>query len=187
MIKHVKRSTVLLFIFAIVFTTGLVTFAISSLFSHLGAQKSGAVKNEFIEFADHKFFPVTEEKIRPGDTLTCDTVLTLDSSKDMWVFIFITEPIYSSSALYTFTPGSDWTLLGESTGEQYKAVYRFNEPVAGNGTTTALTSGLTMVDMSRVDYGELEDINVEMDAFAVGTEDTDAESAWNAIKSECGF
>lgn len=66
-------------------------------------------------------------------------------------------------------------------------MYLYSEALAPEGSTSALGSTVTMKEISRADYGSLEDINISITAYAVGTDDEEMENAWKDIKAHFGL
>jgi len=118
----------------------------------------------------------------PGGQFAAEPVVTNDATKDMYVFVTVETPVVDNASIYDYTVGEGWELV-ESTAE--KAVYAYAN--AGEMTTlsidestTALTTQMTMKDISNSAFVELDDINVKITGYGIGTEDasTVPSEAW---------
>lgn len=115
-------------------------------------------------------------------------MISSNATVDMFVFIRVEMPSYSSGGLYSLDMNSGWECIeaGE-TGDKYIAVYRYDDVVAPGASTTALGSSLTMVNMSLADYADLSDINVTMTGYACGAEGESLDTAWDSITGNYGL
>lgn len=71
-------------------------------------------------------------------------------------------------------------------GDRWAAVYRYDSVLTPGASTTALTSNLTMVDMSHAEFSQVTDLNVSMTGYACGTEDLELEDTGEAISQNYG-
>ena len=187
MFKHMKRSTAVILILIILALTTVVAYAVTTLFFKGETQTSGYGKKTYFEFAGNGFFTASGE-VGPGESMSIDLVITSNATVDMYMFIRVEMPVYNGGGLYEMNTGSGWNLVESgSAGDKYIAVYRYNDVVAPDASTTALGSSLTMVDMSLADYAEISDINVEMTGYACGTDDETLDTAWDSIKLNYGL
>ena len=60
-------------------------------------------------------------------------------------------------------------------------VYRYDDILTPESTTTPMCSGLKMVDMSLADYAQVEEFGVTFGGYACGVEDTGIDQAWVGI------
>ena len=187
MFKHMKRSTVVILILAILAMTTVVAYAVITLFFKGETQTSDYSKKTYFEFDGSGFFTASG-KVGPGESMSINPVITSEATVDMYVFIRVEMPIFSSAGLYELNTDSNWECIESgSSGDKYIAVYRYNDVVAPGASTTALGSSLTMVDMSLTDYAEISDINVTMTGYACGAEDEELSTAWESIKGNYGL
>lgn len=98
-------------------------------------------------------------------------------------------PKYSTGGLYTINNSDDWVLV-ESwlQGDSCFEAYKYNDTLSASAATTALGSTITMVDMTNAQYGQLNELNVSMSAYACGADEGETlDSAWNTIKNYFGL
>lgn len=182
MFKHMKRSTAVILILAILAMTTVVAYAVTTLFFKGETQTSDYSKKTYFEFAGDGFFTASGE-VGPGESMSINPVITSEATVDMFVFIRVEMPSYSSTGLYDIDLNIGWSVEeAQVVGDKYVTVYRYNDVVASGASTTALGCSLTMVDMSLADYSELSDINVTMTGYACGAEDESLDTAWDSIK-----
>lgn len=187
MFKHMKRSTAIILILAILAMTSVVAYAVTTLFFKGETQTSDYRKKTYFEFGGDGFFTASGE-VGPGESMSINPVITSEATVDMFVFIRVEMPSYSSGGLYSLDMNSGWSVEeAQVVGDKYIAVYRYNDVVAPGTSTTALGSSLTMVDMSLTDYADLTDINVTMTGYACGAEDESLDTAWDSIKENYGL
>lgn len=187
MFKHMKRSTAVILILAILAMTTVVAYAVTTLFFKGETQTSDYNKKTYFEFAGDGFFTASGE-VGPGESMSINPVIASEATVDMYVFIRVEMPEYNGSGLYEIDVNSGWSLVESgSSGDKYVTVYRYDDIVAPGASTTALGSGLTMVDMSLAEYADLTDINVTMTGYACGAEDESLDTAWDSIKGNYGL
>lgn len=187
MLKHMKRSTAVILILAILAMTTVVAYAVTTLFFKGETQTSDYSKKTYFQFDGSSFFTASGE-VGPGESMSIDPVITSNATVDMYVFIRVEMPSYSSAGLYGIDLNSRWSVEeAQVVGDKYIAVYRYNDLVAPGASTSALGSSLTMVDMSLVDYAGLDDINVTMTGYACGAEGESLDTAWDSIKGNYGL
>ena len=108
---------------------------------------------------------------------------------DMYVFIRVEMPSYSSGGLYDLAVNDGWSLVesGEVDGKWIE-VYRYDAVLTPGASTTALSNSMTMVDMGMADYAEIGEIDVSMTGYACRVSDVAGiDEAWDYIKSEAGM
>ena len=110
-------------------------------------------------------------------------MITSGATLDMYAFIRVVMPRFSSSGLYSLNVADGWS-IEESGGKDGKfvTVYRYGDIVAPGEQTTPLATQITMKDIGEEEYAGLGDINVEVGCYGCGTEDMDIDDAWGAIK-----
>lgn len=187
MFKHMKRSTAVILILAILAMTTVVAYAVTTLFFKGETQTSDYSKKTYFEFDGSGFFTASGE-VGPGESMSINPVISSNATIGMYVFIRVEMPEYNGGGLYDIDVNSGWECIESgASGDKYIAVYRFNDVVAPGASTTALSSSLTMVDMSLSDYADLSDINVNMIGYACGAEDETLDTAWESIKGNYGL
>ena len=187
MFKHMKRSTAVIIILLLLAMTTVVAYAVTTLFFKGETQTSNYSKKTYFEFAGDGFFTASGE-VGPGESMSINPVISSNATVDMYVFIRVEMPIFSSAGLYEVNTDSSWSVEESGiVGDKYIAVYRYNDVVTPGSSTSSLGSSLTMVDMSLTDYSELSDINVTMTGYACGAEDESLETAWESIKANYGL
>ena len=187
MYEHMKRSAAVIITLLFLAMTTVVAYAVTTLFFKGETQTSDYSKKTYFEFDGSSFFTASGE-VGPGESMSINPVISSNATVDMFVFIRVEMPSYSSGGLYSLDMNSGWECIeaGE-TGDKYIAVYRYDDVVAPGASTTALGSSLTMVNMSLADYADLTDINVTMTGYACGAEGEELNTAWESIKGNYGL
>lgn len=187
MFKHMKRSTAVILILAILAMTTVVAYAVTTLFFKGETQTSDYSKKTYFEFDGSSFFTASGE-VGPGESMSINPVITSEATVDMYVFIRVEMPGYNGAGLYDIDLNSGWTLVeSRSSGDTYIAVYRYDDVVALGASTSALADKLTMVNISLADYADIGDINVTMTGYACGAEDESLDTTWDSIKWNYGL
>ena len=116
-------------------------------------------------------------------------MITSMSSVDMYVFIKVEMPSYSSGGLYDLTVNDGWSLVeSEVVDNKWIEVYRYDTELKPDRSTTVLANKLAMVNMTLAEFAEIEEIDVSMTGFACRTADVAGiDEAWDYIKSEAGM
>ena len=170
-------------------TTAVVAYAVINYIT-TEMQTSVFTKKEYFDISGSQFF-TAEGDIGPGESMSVNPIITSESSVDMYVFIRVEMPVYNSGeGLYSFEPNSEWSLVESSEGLDGKwvEVYRYNEPLTPDESTTPLASSLTMKNMTLADLAEIKDVNVSMTGYACKVSDVGSiDDAWDYIKSEAGL
>ena len=181
-----KRSTVVIVAILTILALSGITYAITSLFFKSPTQTSDYTQGVYFEFDMSDAF-VDSGEVKIGESMSINPVISSNSSVDMYAFIRVDMPVYNDAGLYTLTPSSGWSVQESGVqGDRWVAVYRYDSVLASDASTTALSSALTMTEMSRTDYGQLSDFNVSMTGYACGTEDLEIDGAWEAISQNYG-
>lgn len=180
-----KRSIPLLIMImalATVVVYAVVTFISTQTF------RSNFTKKEYFELGTEPLITNTDE-IGIGESVKINPVLTSDASVDMYVFIRVEMPEYNVDGLYDLDVNDTWTLVESGTVDgSWFEVYQYNDVLRPELSTDALSNKMTMVDMSKADFAQLNDINVSMTGYAYKVSDNvSAEEAWEFIKSEAGL
>ena len=186
MFKTMKRSTAVIVALITILTLSVVAYAVTSLFFASPTQTSEYEKRTYFEFVMNDVFTASGE-VGPGESMSVNPVITSDASADMYVFIRVEMPALGESGLYTLTPSSAWSVQESGVqGDRWVTVYRYDSVLTPGASTTALTSNLTMVDMSHAEFSEVTELNVSMTGYACGTEDLELENAWETISQNYG-
>ena len=92
----------------------------------------------------------------------------------------------ADGALYSFDADDEWCFLSEDGGT---VVYAYGSAemtaLSPGETTSALTSRMTMSEISNAEYAAIDDINVTITGYAIGIEgvSTNPTDAWNECKA----
>ncbi len=187
MFNHMKRSTAVILILALLATTTAVVYAVTTLFFKGETQTSDYSKKTYFEFDGSTFFTASGE-VGPSESMSINPVITSETTVDMFVFIRVEMPSYNDGGLYNLAPNSGWSLVeSEVVDGQYIAIYRYDDILTPGVSTSALADKLTMVDISLSDYAEIENINVTMTGHACSVEGETLETAWDSIKENYGL
>lgn len=186
MLKKMKRSTAVIIAILTILALSGITYAITSLFFKSPTQTSEYEKRVYFEFVMNDVFTASGE-VGPGDSMSVNPVITSDASTDMYCFIRVDMPAYNNAGLYTLNVGSAWSVQESGVqGDRWVAVYRYDSVLTPGASTPALTSSLTMVDMSHADFSMVGEVDVSMTGYACGTEDLEIDGAWEAISQNYG-
>ena len=117
--------------------------------------------------------------------LTLYPVIYNDATEDMFVFIRVDMPFVDGSPLYMFEVDSGWTPV-ESSGATVVYAYGSDEmgALTPGESTSALTNEMTMRSITNAEYADIDDINITIIGYAVGTDGVSATpaEAWNECK-----
>lgn len=95
-------------------------------------------------------------------------------------------PTTVDGTLYSFDADNEWTLV-ESSNDMVVYAYGDTEMtvLSPGDSTNALTNQMTMQSISNAEYAAIDDINITITGYAIGTEDvpTVPEEAWFVCKS----
>ena len=109
-----------------------------------------------------------------------------DATEEMYVFVGIQMPTTSDGMLYIFDADEEWTLVESGNGTVVYAYGTDEMTLLGSGdNTSALTNQMTMQSISNAEYAGIDDINITITGFAIGTEgvSTIPKDAWNECKA----
>ena len=97
--------------------------------------------------------------------------------------------MFNDAGLYELNVDTGWSLVenGESNG-MWVEVYRYDDVLTPEQSTTALSNSITMVNMTLAEFAVISDLDVSMTGFACRTADVgEIDEAWGYIKSEAGM
>ena len=188
MIQKLKRPARVAAGIGILLGIGIIAFAISSWFSSIGTQTSDFKPKVYFEFETNDFFTADGE-IGPGESKSINPIVTSNSSIPSYVVFRVVMPLTSSSeGLYNIESGSAWSLVESGVVDgQWVEVYLYSEALAPEASTSPLGPTVTMKEIGMSEYASLEDLNISMSAYAVGTDDEEMENAWKDIKAHYGL
>lgn len=178
-----RKILTLLISLCVVFTSVTVVYGISSFF-FAKSQKTDFSKKEIFQF--DLTLGATSTTIGPGDSFSVSPIVTNDATEKMYVFVEIQMPKVDEEWLYTYEVDDGWIQVESNDG---KVVYAYGTSemtvLEPGGTTSALTSQLTMQSISNAEYANIDDINVTFTGYAIGTEgvSTNPTDAWNECKA----
>lgn len=125
-------------------------------------------------------------EVGPGDSFLLNPVIFNDATEAMYVFVEIRMPTVSDGMLYVFDVDEEWTLVESGNGTVVYAYGTDEMTLLGSGdSTSALTNQMTMQAISNAEYAGIDDINITITGYAIGTENvsTNPTDAWNECKS----
>ena len=162
--------------------TVIVAYAITNLF-FTQSRTTGFSKKVIFQF--DLGIGTSAEEVGPGDSISVNPVVTNSATEDMYVFVKIQMPEWDGSPLYTFHADEAWVLVESGGGA---VVYAYADPemttLSPGDSTFALTNQMTMRSISNAEYAVIDDINITITGYAIGTEDvsTNPKDAWNECK-----
>ena len=179
-----KRLTTILITLALLMTTTVVAYALVTYIT-TKTQTSSFTKKEYFEMECSEIFSESSE-VGLGETVSINPRITSKASVDMYVFIRVEMPRYSSGGLYDLTVNDGWSLVeSEVVDNKWIEVYRYDNELKPDQSTTVLANKLTMKNMPLAEFAEIEEIDVSMTGFACRVADVAAiDEAWDYIKSE---
>ena len=166
-----------------VLATAIVAYAITNLFfTH--SKNTEFTKKVVLAF--DLDIGMGSGEVGPGDSIAVMPAVTNHATEDMYVFVKIQMPQWDGSPLYTFQADEAWKLVEHSDGT---AVYAYGNPemtvLCPGESTLVLTNQMTMRSISLAEYSQVNDINITITGYAVGTEavSTNPEEAWVDCKN----
>ena len=170
--------------------TVIVAYAITNLFF---------TNSETSEFSKKQIFRfnldtgISSGEIGPGDSFSVSPVIYNDATEEMYVFLEIQMPEYLASSLpesgdsllYTFDANEEWILVESGNGTVVYAYGSADMTALQPGeSTSALTTQMTMKSITNAEYAAIDDINITITGYAMGTEgmSTIPKDAWNECK-----
>lgn len=160
----------------------MIVYAITSLFFTRSVTSNLSKKTVF-QFELTTGMVATE--VGPGDSFDAKPIVNNDSTEEMYVFIQVDMPTTGDGALYSLDVDSEWVSISANDGTFIYAYAGSEMTVLQPGdSTSALMEQMTMREISNVEYAGIDDINVTITGYAIGTEDisTDPVEAWNQCK-----
>lgn len=163
--------------------TVIVAYAITNLFY------SQTTTTEFSKKVIFQFdldIGMSTGEVGPGDSILVNPIVTNSATEEMYVFLKIQMPEWDGSPLYTFQADDQWVLIESANGT---AVYAYGNPemmILNPGeSTSALTNQMVMRSISNAEYAAIDDINITVTCYAIGTEGvaTNPADAWNECKT----
>ena len=183
-----KAKKILFSSIGILVMLALTTVAIAAIiFFTSQSEKSQNTKGDI--FRINLSTGMTSTEVLPGDSFFCSPVVTNDATKEMYVFVAVDTPSLENESIYEYIVGNDWVLV-ENTAERQVYAYGSSDALttlALAESTSPMTTQMTMKNISSADYVGLDDIDVMITGYAVGTEevsDIDPSSAWLECKQK---
>lgn len=162
----------------------IIAYAITSLF-FTKFETSKLSKKTVFQFDLSTDMAAT--KVGPGDSFDVKPVIYNDATEEMYVFIQLDMPTTADGTLYSFDVDDEWCVVSEDDGIVVYAYGRSTEMtiLAPGDSTSALTNQMTMKSISNAEYAAIDDINITITGYAMGTEDmpTNPVDAWNECKT----
>ena len=159
--------------------TVIVSYAVTNLF-FMKSQTSDFSKKQIFQFDLDT--GLTSGEVGPGDSFSVKPVVTNSATEEMYVFIQVDMPETADGMLYSFEADADWCFISEDGGTVVYA-YGNSEMTAlqPGESTSALTEQMTMDEVSNAEYAAIDDINITITGYAIGTEDmsTNPTESWN--------
>ena len=161
----------------------MIVYAITSLF-FTNSETSKLNKKTVFQFNLTTDMSATE--VGPGDSFDVKPVVYSDATEEMYVFIQVDMPTTVDGALFLFDTDNDWCVVCEDSG---KVVYAYGDTemtvLSPGESTSALTNQMTMKSISNAEYTAIDDINITITGYAIGTEDmsTNPVDSWNECKT----
>ena len=162
--------------------TTVIAYAITTLF-FTKSVTSQLSKKMVVQFGRDTDMAATE--VGPGESFDVRPVVTSDATEEMYVFIQVDMPETVDGALYAFEANPEWIPVGDRDG---RIVYAYTDsevtPLQPGDSTSALTEQMTMKSISNAEYAAIDDINITIPGYAMGTEDVSANptEAWEQCK-----
>ena len=128
---------------------------------------------------------MTATEVGPGDSFVVKPVVHNDATEEMYVFIQVDLPALVDGDLYSFDVSEEWIPVESRNGTVVYAYGSTDMTVVSPGeSTSALTSQMTMQSISNEEFAAIDDINIMVTGYAIGTEDvsTNPVDAWNECK-----
>lgn len=131
---------------------------------------------------------LTPEEIGPRDSFRVNPTVYNDATEEMYVFLSLDMPLVSETVLYSYEINDDSWIMVEEAGGTVVYAYASNDimtPLSLGEITTALTDQMSMRDISNAEYAAIEDINLTITGYGIGTEEVtiDPNDAWDYCKA----
>lgn len=115
---------------------------------------------------------VAETVVGPGDSFDVNPMIYNDATEEMYVFIRIDMPTTYDGVLYRFEVQDGWITVDNYGGTIAFAYAGSEMTVLQPGdSTSALAEQMTMNGISNAEYAAIDDINIIITGYAIGTED----------------
>lgn len=124
-------------------------------------------------------------EVGPGDSFDVRPIVYSDATEEMYVFIQVDMPTTTDGVLYSFEVDSEWVPVSDNNGTIVYAYAGSDMTALQPGdSTSALTEQMTMEEISNAEYAAVDDINITITGYAIGTEDMSANpiEAWEQCK-----
>ena len=163
--------------------TVIVAYAVTNLF-FTRSQTSEFSKKTVFQF--NLSTGMSNVEVGPSDSFDVSPVIFNDATEEMYVFVEIQMPVVGNSPLYTYQVDNDWCVVENSGGTVVYAYGNTEMTVLQPGeSTSALTNQMTMQSIYNAEYAGIDDINITITGYAMGTEgmSTILADAWNECKA----
>ena len=177
--KKVARTGI---VCGILLCTTIIAYAITTLF-YSNIVTSNLTKKVVFQF--DLSTDVAETVVGPGDSFDVKPMIYNDATEEMYVFIRIDMPTTYDGVLYRFEVQDGWITVDNYGGTIVFAYAGSEMTVLQPGdSTSALAEQMTMNGISNAEYAAIDDINIIITGYAIGTEDVPMNpiEAWNYCK-----
>ena len=178
--KSLKRSTQVGIIIFLFISLAAIAYAAASLLISktwsTNLQKGEILSMQLVQTD-------VEGTVSPGDTIDVAPVIYNDGTIKGTALMRVSYPVINSDTpVYSWTVGSGWSKVTEGIGY---TVYGYGSLLDGGGSTEALMSGMTMVEMSGEEFNGLADVNVTVDGWLADSDEygDDPATVWTRIQS----
>lgn len=178
--KKTKSILAALSIVAIVGVSGVVAY----LTDNDSEQNTFTVGNVQINLVEPNWNPTNAQNIVPGQNIVKDPKVKNEGKNPAYIYLEVTVPAATvataqdngtpvaaaKTQLFTYTPGSNWTLLPAYTVESAtsnKYVYAYNQAVPAGGETTTLFDEVKFANVTETIAGNLD---IDIKAVAIQSE-----------------
>ena len=162
--------------------TTIIAYAVTFLFFSK-SETSNLSKKTVFQFDLSTDMIATE--VGPGDSFDVKPVVCSDATEEMYVFVQVDMPTTEDGVLYSCDIDNEWIPVSDNDGITVYAYAGSEMTVLQPGDcTSALTEKMTMDEISNAEYAYIDDINVTITGYAIGTEEVsvDPVEAWEQCK-----
>lgn len=184
--KKTKSILAALSIVAIVGVSGVVAY----LTDNDSEKNTFTVGNVQINLVEPNWDQTNAQNIVPGQNIVKDPKVKNEGNNPAYIYLEVTVPAANvataqdngtpvaaaKTQLFTYTPGSDWTLLPgktEETATYNKYVYAYKEAVPAGGETTTLFDSVKFANVTETIAGnqdiDIKAVAIQSDALPSGT------------------
>ena len=185
-----KKRTRILIAIVCFLAIPIIAYAASRLMANTDSQTIHIGHENYVKITPSKFFPA-EAKLKPGDSFSINPTLTNDGSVDMYMFMRAEMPVYSNSGLFEINIGSGWELIKSeidpNDSSQWIEVYRYQQMVPPDQTTTAMADKVTLKKISNYEFAQMGDMPITMTGYGCAVSEATAGTAWGEIESYFGL